>query len=309
MKIKNYLLILLASGIVASCGKTTYRKTPGGMPYKVYSTSDTQKIYQGDFLKVHFTRKIKDSVDFTTMESMPVYIPVPAETTPYDLSEIWTKLKKGDSVIATQMMDTFIKRNPQHPSFVSGQYKKGDKITVIVKILDVFTTDSAFTADEILERKLWEERESETLAKYLKDNNINAQKTVSGAFVEIINPGVGDIIDSGKYIYVNYTGTSFSGKKFDSNTDSAFQHVQPLTFTVASGEMIKGFDEGVRFLRKEGKAKFYIPSSLGYGGQPNPNSGIKPYESLIFDIEILDVKDKAPASPEANDMQRRKKVE
>jgi hypothetical protein len=46
-----------------------------------------------------------------------------------------------------------------------------------------------------------------------------------------------------------------------------------------------------------GSAKVYVPSMLGYGGRPQPGSGIKPYENLVFDITIVDVKDKAPEQP------------
>ena len=58
--------------------------------------------------------------------------------------------------------------------------------------------------------------------------------------------------------------------------------------------MIKGFDEGVQLLCKPAAtAKVYIPSMLGYG-KTNPQTGIKPFENLIFEIAIVDVKDKAP---------------
>ncbi len=295
---KNWLLILISGALLAGCGKTTYRKTPGGMPYKIYSGNDTQRIHNGDFIKVHFTRKIKDSIDYTTEGSLPVYMPIRAESALYDLSEIWTKLKKGDSVVATQMMDTFIKRNPQHPSFLSGQFKKGDKIITIVKILDVFSSDSAYMADEAKQNKEWESKEAEKVAQFIADNKIQAEKTPSGVYVQILDPGTGNKIDSGNYISVNYTGTTFAGKKFDSNTDSAFQHVQPLNFTVKAGQMIRGFDEGALYLRKGAHAKLYIPSMLGYGAQPDPRSGIRPYENLIFDIVVLDVKDKAPIAEE-----------
>lgn len=299
MKIRNLLLVFVIGGIVTGCGKTTYKKTPGGMPYKVISGNDTTKIHLGDIIKVHFTRTIKDSVDFSTSGSMPVYIPV-SEATPYDISEIWTKLKKGDSIVATQMMDTFIKKNPEHPSFVSGHYKKGDKITISVTILDVFTSDSAAKADEALMIGEWEIKEKENVANYIKEKKINAEKTPSGVYVETLTPGTGNLIDSGNYISVNYNGTTFSGTKFDSNTDSAFQHVEPLSFsvgTIGPGGMITGFDHGVRLLRKGAKARLYIPSLMGYGPQPDPRSGIKPYENLIFEIEVLDVLPKAPARP------------
>lgn len=299
MKIRNFLLVFVIGGMITSCGKTTYKKTPGGMPYKVISGNDTTKIHQGDIIKLHFTRTIKDSVDFTTSGGMPVYVPVSAPNL-YDISEIWTKLMKGDSIVATQMMDTFIKKNPEHPSFVSGQYKKGDKITISVRILDVFTSDSAAKADEALMISAWEKIEKENVANYIKENKINAEKTPSGVYVEILTPGTGNLIDSGNYISVNYNGTTFSGTKFDSNTDSAFQHVEPLSFsvgTVGPGGMITGFDHGVRLLRKGAKARLYIPSLMGYGPQPDPRSGIKPYENLIFEIEVLDVLPKAPARP------------
>lgn len=304
MKIRNFLLVLVIGGIITGCGKTTYKKTPGGMPYKVISGNDTMKIHQGDFIKVHFTRTIKDSVDFTTVGAMPVYIPVGAPNL-YDISEIWTMLKKGDSIVATQMMDTFIKKNPEHPSFVNGQYKKGDKITISVKILDVFTSDTAAQADEALMMAQWEIKEKENVANFIKGKNINAEKTPSGVYVEILTPGTGNLIDSGNYIAVNYNGTTFGGTKFDSNTDSAFQHVEPLTFnvgTVGQGGMITGFDHGVRLLRKGAKAKLYIPSLLGYGAQPDPRSGIKPYENLIFEIEVLEVLPKAPAKPSRKEL-------
>jgi FKBP-type peptidyl-prolyl cis-trans isomerase len=232
---------------------------------------------------------IKYSLDYSTEGGMPAYLPVAATTSPYDLSEIWTKLKKGDSVIATQMMDTFIARNPQFPAFVNGQYKKGDKITITVKILNVFTSDSLAQADEAAEKKVMEDKEPELVAKFISDNKINATKLPNGVYVEVISPGTGPAIVPGNYVSLNYTGTTFGGKKFDSNTDSTFQHVQPLTFTVGSQEMIKGLSEGVVGLQKDAHVKIYIPSLLGYGAQPNPQSGIKPYESLIFDVVILDI--------------------
>lgn len=297
MRIKNFLFVLIAVVTLVSCGQSTYRKTPGGMPYKVFGGKDTQSIAVGNIIKVHFTRTIKDSVDFTTEGSLPVYVPISANSTPYDLSEIWTKLKKGDSVVATQVMDTFIKRNPEHPNFVSGQYKKGDKIVISLKILDVFTSDSLAQMDEAKQKKEWESKEAEILAKYIKDKNINAQKTNSGVYVETIEPGTGNTVGIGKYVSVNYTGTTFGGLKFDSNTDSTFQHVAPLSFTTAGGEMTKGFDDGIQLMRKGEHARIYVPSSLAYGAQPDPRSGIKPYENLIFDIVVLDVQEKAPPPP------------
>ena len=291
--VKNLLLMVFAAAILISCGKTSYKKTPGGMPYKVFSGKDTQKVYAGSVIKLHLTQKIKDSTYFTSEGSLPIYIPVNANTQPYDLSEVWAKLKVGDSMVATQMMDTFIKRSPQN---IPPNFKNGDRIITYVKILGVFATDSAAKADEEKGKKDWLAGEIKTVEKYLADKKITAQKTPSGAFVEIITPGTGNLADTGNYVTVNYTGVSWSGTKFDSNTDTAFHHVEPYSFEAGVGKMSKGFDEAILFLRKGAKCKIYVPSLLAYGGQPGTPL-IKPYENLMFDIEMVDIKDKAPAPP------------
>lgn len=290
-RITFLLFTVVLAAIFTGCAKAKYRKTAGGMPYQIFSSGDTQKVKIGNVIKVSFSRKIKDSLAYTTEGGLPAYIPITTYSEPYDISELWTKLKLGDSVVTVQMIDTFIKRSP---TGVPPNLKKGDRVVTTIKILKIFESDSLARVDEKRNTDSLMAMEITFLEKYLAGKNISAQKTLSGAWVQIINPGTGNAIDSGKFVSVNYTGTSFSGKKFDSNIDSAFGHVQPLQFIVGSGQMIKGFDEGVRFLKLGGTAKVYVPSMLGYGGNPDPRSGIKPFEHLIFDLTVTDVKDKAP---------------
>lgn len=260
--------------------------TPGNMPYRLYKGKGTQQIKAGDFIKIQLTQKIKDSIYFSTLDGLPTYLQVNTQPSSYDISELWTSLRIGDSVVATQMMDTFIKRSPQS---IPSNFKKGDKITTYIKVLAIFKNDSEANADyENLKTKRLT-KEIEFIEKYLAKKNITAKKTTSGAFVQVINPGTGNQIDSGRYVTVNYTGTSFSGKVFDSNTDASFHHVEPYSFNSGAGEMIKGFDEAVLFMKKGATAKVYIPSLLAYGANPN-SPLIKPFEHLIFDIEIVDVK-------------------
>lgn len=271
------------------------------MAYQLFPSKDTQRIQNGDFVKLQLTQtapgvKTKDSVYFTTAGRLPQYQQISGNEMPYDISELWTSLHLGDSIVATQLIDTFMKKNPQA---IPAHFKKGDKIMTYMKVIAIFKNDSLAKADYEKTTKDWGLKETKQIEDYLAEKKITAQRTPSGAFVEILTPGSGNLIDSGNYVSVNYTGTSWSGKKFDSNVDPAFGHLQPLSFVVGStgpNSMIKGFDEGVRFMRPGSKAKVYIPSTLAYGGNPqSPN--IKPFENLIFEIEITDVKDKAPAAP------------
>jgi FKBP-type peptidyl-prolyl cis-trans isomerase FkpA len=292
--IKNLLLILVGVTTLVSCAKSKYRKTPGGMPYQVFSGKGKEKVKTGDFIKVQLTQVIKDSVYFTTAGKLAIYMHVAPKPNPYDINEMWSNLSVGDSVISTQLLDTFINRSPQS---VPPQFKKGDKIITYAKVIAIFPNDSLARIDDEKGKKELLDSEIKELETYLAGKNITTQKTPSGSFVQIIKPGEGNLIDSGKYVTVYYTGTSFSGKKFDSNTDTSFHHTDPLPFVVNTNSMIKGFDEAVQQLKPGGVAKVYIPSMLGYAGNPPPGLPLKPYEHLVFDIEIKDVLDKAPATP------------
>ncbi|HMU57777.1 MAG TPA: FKBP-type peptidyl-prolyl cis-trans isomerase [Chitinophagaceae bacterium] len=289
--IRIFSVLALASAMIAGCSQTSLKKTPGGMPYQVFSSKDTQKVEVGDFIKASYIYKVNDSVLFDSHNSMPVYIPVMAQTQPYDISEVWSGLKLGDSVVATQMLDTFIKRMPEN---IPPQFKKGDRIRIFAKILGIFKNDSLMNVDKKKTFDAFAANEVVVVENYLKEKKITAQKTPSGAFVEYKNPGTGNNVDSGKYVTVNYTGTTFAGTKFDSNTDTAFHHTEPLGFVVGAGQMIKGFDEGVRLMKPGGSARIYIPSLLAYGDRPGTPL-IKPFEHLIFDVQVLEVKDAPPA--------------
>lgn len=288
---KSILTVLSIFMLMSGCKRAEHKKTPGGMPYQVYEGKGGKPIEAGNFIKIHFTQKIQDSVYFSTHGKLPMYMRVSESPTPYDLSEVWTKVRTGDSIISTQVIDTFMARNPSN---VPPNFKKGDRIMTYIKILDVFANDSLARIDNEKIKAEWLTSEVEGLAKYLSDNKIEAVKTPSGAFVQTLEQGTGNPVDSGKYVSVNYVGKTMSGKVFDSNTDSAFNHLGPLSFTVGIGQMIKGFDEGVRFMKKGGKAKIYIPSVLAYAGNP-PSPEIKPYENLVFEVTVLDVQDSAPA--------------
>ncbi|MFM7646028.1 MAG: FKBP-type peptidyl-prolyl cis-trans isomerase [Sphingomonadales bacterium] len=296
MKLFNHLVILLAVvSILVSCSGPSYQKTAGGMPYQLFSGKDTQVAKSGEFLKIHLLQQINDSVYFSTGNKIPLYIPIGGQSQPYDISELWTKLHVGDSIVATQMMDTFIKRMP--PGNLPPQFKNGDRIITKFKVLGIFANDSLKRLDEEKETKSYAERESKEVETFLGAKIKGMQRTPSGAYVEILTPGSGEPIKSGNYVSVNYTGSTFAGKVFDSNTDTSFKHAEPLRFNVGVGQMIKGFDEAMPFMRKGGIAKVYIPSTLGYGAAPPPGAPIKPYEHLIFDFTVLDVQDSQPAEP------------
>lgn len=290
----RFATVITLAAFLVSCAGPALKKTPGGMPYQLFSSKDTQQVRVGNFVKLTLTQQINDSVYFTTGGRLPLYIPVSPQSQPYDISELWTLLHVGDSVAATQMMDTFLKRLPA--GNLPPEFKKGDRILTYIKVLDVFANDSLKALDEKKENEAYAAREKNEVEKFLGNKSSTTQRTPAGAYVEVLEAGTGDFIKKGDYVSVNYTGKTFLGKVFDSNTDTTFKHVEPLRFSVGVGQMIKGFDDAMPFLKKGSKAVIYIPSLLGYGAAPPPGGPIKPYDHLQFEIAVLDVQEKAPTT-------------
>ncbi|HEY9361963.1 MAG TPA: FKBP-type peptidyl-prolyl cis-trans isomerase, partial [Chitinophagaceae bacterium] len=281
-----------------------FKKTKGGMPYKIFSGKGTEKVTPGSIIKVQVMRKVNDSVLFDTRTTLPAYIPVENTSVPYDVSEIFTELKAGDSVYTVQMIDTFMARTPGQ---VPPQFKKGDRLISTFKILDVFQNEQEAQADVAKEQSAMFARDPKIQAQmkkddvlikdYLAKNNITAQRTGMGTYVEILTPGDGQAVEKGKKVSLKYTGKTFAGKVFDSNVDPSFKHTEPLEFIVDQSPMIKGFEEGLKELKTGSKARLYIPSALAFGENPT-SPDILANENLIFDIEVLSVTD-APAAPTA----------
>ncbi len=111
------------------------------------------------------------------------------------------------------------------------------------------------------------------------------EKTDSGLRYQIIQKGTGAKATQGKNISVHYKGQLSDGKVFDSSYDRK----QPIDFQVGVGQVIKGWDEGLQLLQVGDKARLVIPSHLAYGSQ-GAGGVIPPDATLIFDVELMDVK-------------------
>ena len=110
-------------------------------------------------------------------------------------------------------------------------------------------------------------------------------KTESGLRYKMIQKGSGKKAESGKTVSVHYEGSLENGKVFD----SSYPRKKPIEFRLGQGQVIEGWDEGIALLQVGDKARFVIPSHLGYGSR-GAGGAIPPNATLIFDVELMDVK-------------------
>jgi peptidylprolyl isomerase len=108
-------------------------------------------------------------------------------------------------------------------------------------------------------------------------------KTSSGLQYWDLKVGTGRTAERSQHVKVHYTGWLTNGKKFDSSVGG-----QPFTFRIGSGDVIKGWDEGVTGMKVGGKRQLRIPPDLAYGAKGYPGA-IPPNATLIFDIQLLGV--------------------
>jgi FKBP-type peptidyl-prolyl cis-trans isomerase len=324
MKPVNFLMALLAGlTMLVACNSVSYQKSKTGLLYKIITTGKDSVVKQGEWLKFYFQQKLNDSLLETNYGKAPLYMKL-AEVDPrsaYSPIEVFNQLHKGDSLITIAIVDSLKAKGllQDFPPFM----KKGDRLITYVKIVDVLKTDSLYKADAMAEEerdrpRQMKERE-EQMAKrlemqrmqqmqidleneksgeaakgiaeienYLKQKNIVAQKTGKGTFVRITQQGNGAQADSGKYVTVKYIGRTLE-------KDSVFdQGTYPLQ--LGQGGVIPGWEEGLKLFKAGGKGTLYVPGFRAYG-RNHPQ--FKPFQSMIFDVEMLNVSDTMPARPDA----------
>jgi len=106
--------------------------------------------------------------------------------------------------------------------------------------------------------------------------------TASGLQYQVVREGTGNLITSEDMVLIHFVGRRQNGEVF-ANTRGG----QPME--TPTDNFIPGFGEGLKLMRKGAVYRFWIPPILGYQGRPPPTAPFGPDETLVFEIQVVDV--------------------
>jgi len=294
-------LALTLAAFTTACNSNKFKQSENGLLYRFETqNSEGAQPQNGDVMVGELILRIENDTLFSNVGS-PDRIFQVAEAPMFkgDIVEGLKMMHVGDKAIFKIPADSI--GNFMMESQMPPQYKKGSGqfFYYEISLMDLVTKDElaqeqANFIEEMNQRK---DNEPATLAKYIADNNITAKPTKSGLYVIVNKKGDGPKVAAGKKVSVNYTGRLLDGTLFDTSREADAREANkvqegreygPMTYTVGSQPMIKGWEEGIMGQTAGSDITLVMPSELAYGAR-GAGKDILPYSPLVFNLTIESV--------------------
>ena len=307
---KNFLITIagLSAVFLASCGGPSpfpeYEEAENGTYFLLHTKgTGTQTVDTGGavFVKIKF-KTDKDSVFLDiNKETRAASYPMRVDKSEFkgDFLDMFMRLHAGDSASFFIRLDSLKAHFAEEFKF-EPKYDTMEYLGFSVKVDSIYDRKrvqelrkDAETAQKKQQEIGMAMQAEEPLAieKYIAEKKITQKPSATGVYYIETAKGKGEGIKDGQTVSIKYTGKFLDGQTFDSSENSA----QPLTFVVGQHQVIPGMEEGLLLMKKGGKGTLIIPSAQAYrdgGGR------MKPFATLVFDIEVVEVKTRmAPPMP------------
>lgn len=294
MKILQASIIVFMIGLIAACNQDSESElTKRGFRLERHVSMNGTKPVPGEYVYFHIVMRHKDSILNSSYGSDQIpRIRIPSEDeytaeTPIIVDAL-AVMSQGDSATLYFPLDS-LEQIP--PAFAGMEIIEYDLKFIEIKtdeefkeemqaVLDQRTAD--MEAARIRKPEIVQSAE-QALADYKSGKLQNLQKTESGLEYVIHKEGTGPIPQSGDMVSVHYYGAFMHGESFDNSFDNG----EPYQFPLGQGRAIKGWDEGIGYLKEGTQASLFIPPSLGYG--ETGYSDIPGNTPLYFLVELAEV--------------------
>lgn len=289
----NKALGLLSIGLlfIVSCGTKSSRfpefsVTPTGVHYKLIALGDgTTRATPTDYITVQISyRTESDSLFFSGVRKFQL-------TEPHfegSIDECFAMLAQGDSAAFYIDATSFFSKTLETsiPTFINANAY----LRVDIRMLEVQTEKQYQQEKEAFLTWIEDfgEYEKVILRQYLQDEHIEiAPATGSGLYYISLSKGTGEGVLPGDTVTVHYEGRFLNGKYFDSTKkrSEAFQFVYGQKWQV-----IDGLEEAIGLMSEGERALFILPSNIAFGQGGSSTGIVPPFTSVIFEVELVEVK-------------------
>ncbi len=283
-----------------SCGQKNsaagYETAESGVRYKFYhQNQEGVKPVVGDFLKIQMVYTLGDSVIFDTRKENKAFeMKLENPVFEGDVYAAVAMMKEGDSagflINASQFFTKLVGQNPQD---LEGLIGDDEDLVFNLKLVDVSSAEDH--EQEVAQRlERLKNGEPALVEKYLKANNIPNKPLESGLFFLSTRKGKGAKPRKGDMVTVNFKVMLMDGTVlFDS-----WERGEPVSFEFGKQFDTQGLVEGVSLMKEGEKAHLVVPSKLAFGQYGRPGL-VDPYSPILYDVELLEVKDAEEMKREA----------
>lgn len=227
---------------------------------------------------VQFSVVDNDSLSYTNTYVIPI-----SKQDSICLPVILLNTREGDS-ISFIVPNTACIRNELPLEFTDlfADYKELKIVVSIHSIVDKNTYEQKLKEYEIW-LKSKKEFELEYIQKYLKTSSFAFQEISKGIYKSIIREGSGDLPNTGDIININYQGSLLSGE--------IINHFTALEFKLGSQwQVIDGISKAIETMKQGERSKIIVSSEYAWGENGTSDGSIKPFTTVIFDLELLSIK-------------------
>lgn len=291
---KRILIFFALTSFIVSCKNSNVREdgysvTADKLYYKLCKIGEGELHPEnGDLVLLSVCyRTQKDSVFFNSRQNawLGYFIPVKKDADPMCFSSYLSSMNEGDSMCFMVRAGSFFKDifNSNIPEFIGND----SIVKAEVKLIAVMDSSemNLYKSGRITELKEKLLNEPEVLLNYAKSNWKEYDSIPESIYFKKTRFTKDTAITEGKLVSLRYTGYFLDGRIFDNAQSS-----KTFDFTYGSQEqLLPGLQTALAVMRRGEIAKIIVPSQLAYGELGSGNI-VPPFEPLLFEIEIVDVK-------------------
>lgn len=232
--------------------------TSTGLKYTIYENGSGEEANPGDIVKVHYVGKLKNDSVFDSSRERD--------------EPLRFKLGAGQVIKGWEEGIAFMREGDKAKLVIPSELAYGEKAIGGIPANSTLIFDVELIG----------------VIKPAKPFNVAGKDTISYAsglkMIKVHEFNSGVQASNGKTVTVHYTGFLPDGKVFDSSVDRG----EPISFPLGTGKVIKGWEEGISYLKVGEKARLIIPPHLAYGAAGYPPM-IPANSTLVFDVELMGV--------------------